>query len=275
MEKRLGFIGTGNMGTALAKTIAASGLIKPENIYIYDVDTARAKELADKLNIKLAGSNNEVVKNSDAIILAVKPVYIKTVLEGCKQDFTSSKMLISIAVGVPIKTYKEILGEDSKVIRTMPNTPAMVGEGMTLITCDKNINAEEKQFAIDLFKCVGKAEELDERLMSEVTALTSSSPAYVFMFIEAMADAAVHSGLPRTQAYRLAAQAVMGSARMVLETGLHPGELKDMVCSPAGTTIEAVKVLEEKGFRAAVIDAMGECTRRALEIGRGMSGDKK
>lgn len=275
MEKKLGFIGTGNMGTALAKTIAASGLIRPENIYIYDVDTTKAAELAKSLNVSLAGSNNDVVQNSDIVILAVKPMYIKTALEGIKKDFTAGKILISIAVGVTISTYKEILGEDSKVIRTMPNTPAMVGEGMTLIACDKNITADEKKFALELFSCVGKAEELDEKFMSEVTALTSSSPAYVFMFIEAMADAAVHSGLPRAQAYRLAAQAVMGSAKMVLDTGLHPGALKDMVCSPAGTTIEAVKVLEEKGFRAAVIDAMGECTRRAIEIGRGMSGDKK
>lgn len=274
MEKRLGFIGTGNMGTALIKTIAGSGIIKPENIFIYDVDTARAAQLASKYNVNLVNGNSEVVRNSDIIILAVKPSYIKPVLEGCKEEFTIDKMLISIAVGVPIKVYKNLLGEDVKIIRTMPNTPAMVGEGMTLLACDKNVTIDEKKLAIELFECVGKVEELDERLMSEVTALTSSSPAYVFIFIEAMADAAVHSGLSRAQAYRLAAQAVLGSAKMILDTGMHPGELKDMVCSPAGTTIEAVRVLEKKGFRSAVLDAMGECNRRAKEIGRELSGEK-
>lgn len=230
--------------------------------------------LASKHNVNLAGSNLDVVRNSDIIILAVKPSYIKQVLEGCKDAFTNDKMLISIAVGVPIKVYKNILGEDSKVVRTMPNTPAMVGEGMTLLACDDNVSENEKKLSIELFECVGKVEELDERLMSEVTALTSSSPAYVFIFIEAMADAAVHSGLSRAQAYRLAAQAVLGSAKMILDTGMHPGELKDMVCSPAGTTIEAVRVLEKKGFRSAVFDAMGECNRRAKEIGLELSGEK-
>jgi pyrroline-5-carboxylate reductase len=270
---KIGFIGAGNMGTALIKTIAGSGMIKPENIFIYDIDTVKASQLAEQLGVTLAGGNSEVAANSDIIILAVKPAYIKSALEGCKAEFTSSKVLVSIAVGVPIKLYKSILGEDAKVIRTMPNTPAMVGEGMTLVACDKNVTAEEKKLVMKLLECVGKVDELDEKLMSEVTALTGSSPAYVFMFIEAMADAAVLSGIPRALSYKLAAQAVLGSAKMVLETGLHPGELKDMVCSPAGTTIEAVRVLENAGFRSAVIEAMGECTNRAREIGRALAGE--
>ncbi|HPD01708.1 MAG TPA: pyrroline-5-carboxylate reductase, partial [Acetivibrio sp.] len=177
------------------------------------------------------------------------------------------KILVSVAVGIPIKFYQGIVGADKRIVRTMPNTPALVGEGMTLM-CWENVSDDEGKTVREIFECFGKVEYLDEKLMSEVTALTSSSPAYVFMFIEAMADAAVLSGIPRNLAYKLAAQAVLGSAKMVLETGKHPGELKDMVCSPAGTTIEAVSSLEKNRFRYAVIEAMNECTRKALEIGK-------
>jgi pyrroline-5-carboxylate reductase len=154
----------------------------------------------------------------------------------------------------------------------MPNLPLMVGEGMTLLCFDNNIDEEERKVVRSLFEGAGLVEELEERLMSEVTALTSSSPAYIFMMIEAMADGAVQSGIPRKIAYKLAAQAVLGSAKMVLETGLHPAELKDQVCSPAGTTIEAVQTLEKYGFRYAVQKAMKKCTERALEIGRASEG---
>lgn len=272
---RLGFIGAGNMGTPLVKGIAASGIITPDRISIFDVDREKASALSRETGVIFAESNSAVVAASDIIILAVKPNYIKPVLEECKNSFTGLKILVSIAVGVSIKTYKAILGEEARVVRTMPNTPVMVGEGMTLICFDGSINSDEKALIKKLFESSGKAEELDEKLMSEVTALTGSSPAYVYVFIEAMADAAVLSGIPRHLAYRLAAQAVLGSAKMVLESGKHPGELKDQVCSPAGTTIEAISSLEKNGFRYAVIDAMNECTRRAREIGRMMEGGSK
>lgn len=268
MELKVGFIGTGNMGTAMIKNLAKSGTVAAERMYIFDIDKAKLSELAVETGVNTAESGEEVVEKSDIIILAVKPGIIKTVLEGLKDKFDENKILVSVAVGVPIKFYKKIIGENKKVIRTMPNVPAFIGEGMTLISCDNNISKDELNSVKSLFECLGKAEELDEKLMSEVTALTGSSPAYVFMFIEAMADAAVQSGLPRALSYKLAAQAVLGSAKMVLETGKHPGELKDQVCSPAGTTIEAVAALEKNGFRHAVIEAMGECTRRAREIGK-------
>lgn len=197
---------------------------------------------------------------------------VKTILNDIKPAIDNKKILVSVAVGIPIKFYKGIIGEDKKFIRTMPNTPALVGEGMTLVCWDDSINNDERKSINKLFSCSGKIEELDESLMSEVTALTGSSPAYVFMFIEAMADAAVKSGIQRKLAYRLAAQAVLGSAKMVLDTGKHPAELKDMVCSPAGTTIEAVATLEQEGFRNAIIKAMDECTKKAREIGRKNSG---
>jgi pyrroline-5-carboxylate reductase len=271
---KIGFIGTGNMGSPLVKGIAVSGMVAPDCINIFDVDKEKASVLAGETGVNLMDGNRTVVENSDIVILAIKPSYIKPVLEECKSSFNKSKVLVSIAVGVPIKAYKDILGEEVRVVRTMPNTPAMVGEGMTLICFDKDISTGEKEIVRKLFECVGKVEELEERLMSEVTALTSSSPAYVYIFIEAMADAAVLSGIPRNLAYKLAAQAVLGSARMVLETGKHPAELKDQVCSPAGTTIEAVSSLEKNGFRHTIIAAMNECTLKAREIGRMMSGEK-
>jgi len=268
MNRKIGFVGAGNMGCAMIKSIAASGILSSDSIYVYDVDTQRLLTLREETGINISESASEVVEKSDIIILAVKPNVLENVLNGCKTSFDNKKVLVSVAVGVPIKFYKKIIGEDKKVIRTMPNTPALVGEGMTLVSPDNNIAKEELDYVMSIFGCFGKAELLEEKLMSEVTALTSSSPAYVFMFLEAMADAAVLSGLPRNLSYKLAAQAVLGSAKMLLETGKHPGELKDMVCSPAGTTIEAVSTLEKNKFRYAVIEAMDECTKKAREIGK-------
>lgn len=267
MDIRLGFIGAGNMGSALIKGILKSGLIKPENISVFDIDSVKGKALKEETGISFFSNNHEVIECSDFIILAVKPNMVKKVLEECRESFSKNKILISIVAGIPINTFKEILCDKCKVIRTIPNTPALVGEGMTLISCDESITESEKNIARKLFECVGKIELLDEGLMNEVVALTSSSPAYVFMFIEAMSDAAVLSGIPRALSYKLAAQAVLGSAKMILETGRHPGELKDQVCSPAGTTIEAVAALEKNGFRNAVIEAMNQCTKKARELG--------
>lgn len=268
MNRKLGFIGAGNMGTALVGGIIKAGILSPGNIYIYDIDETKAGALEKEMGIKAVESNEELIIASDIIIIAVKPNMVKTVLDPLKKLFDSTKILVSIAAGVSIKTFKEILGERSKVVRTMPNTPALISEGVTLLSPDSNITDTDISDIKSIFECVGKVDLLEEKLMNEVIAVTSSSPAYVFLFIEAMADAAVQSGIPRNLAYRLAAQAVQGSARMVLETGKHPGELKDQVCSPAGTTIEAVAALEKFGFRSAVIEAMRECTRRAREIGK-------
>lgn len=268
MDIRIGFIGAGNMGSALISGIVKSGSIKPENIFAYDISESRLRLLKSELNINILQSNAEIVEHSDFIVLAVKPNQAKKALEECKHKFKPGKTLISIAAGIPIKAYKEILGETCGIVRAMPNTPAIVGEGMTVVSFDENVTQNQAETVLNIFKCVGKVEMLDEFLMNEVTALTGSSPAYVFMFIEAMADAAVLSGIRRDIAYRLAAQAVLGAAKMVLETGKHPGELKDQVCSPAGTTIEAVSVLEKHGFRFALMDAMSQCTKRSREISK-------
>ena len=272
MGIKVGFIGLGNMGTPLLKGVIRSGAAMPDDIYIFDVDRSKGEALAKETGVRMAVDNIELVRECDYIVLAVKPVYIKQVLEEIKDIFTADKVLVSIAVGITSKTLKSILGDNKKIVRTMPNLPVLVGEGMTLVCFDRNLSDNEKAIVKSLFEGSGKVDELEERLMSEVTALTGSSPAYVFMLIEAMADGAVQQGIPRKIAYRLASQAVMGSAKMVLETGLHPAELKDQVCSPAGTTIEAVQTLEKNNFRYSIMEAMKECTMRALEIGRSSEG---
>ena len=268
MGKKIGFIGTGNMGASILKGVIRSGTAKPEDIFIFDADSHKTAALSNETGVVTAASNSELVKLSDYIVLAVKPVFAGQVMEEIKDSLSNDKVLDSIAVGISSDTLRVYLRKESKIVRTMPNLPLMVGEGMTLICFDNNIGNDDRIFVKKLFEGSGKAEELEERLMSQVTALTGSSPAYVFLMIEAMADGAVAQGIPRKLAYKLAAQAVAGSAKMVLETGLHPAELKDQVCSPAGTTIEAVKALEMNGFRYSLINAMDECTARALEIGR-------
>ena len=265
---KIGFIGTGVMGTAIIKGIIGSTIKEASNVYVFDVDKNKRKTLSQELGVVEVQSATQLVQNCDMIILAVKPNNVKTVLEEIKDTFTKDKLFLSIAAGIPLKTYKSILGEDKKVIRAMPNTPALIGEGMTLISFDSCVLQEDSEQAIKLLGSLGKVEVLEEKLMSEVVALTGSSPAYIFMMIEAMADAAVLSGIPRQTAYRLASQAVAGSAKMVAETGKHPGELKDQVCSPAGTTIEAVATLEKTGFRNSIIEAMNDCTKKARELGK-------
>jgi pyrroline-5-carboxylate reductase len=269
LDIRVGLIGAGNMGTPIIKGIISSGLLKPSMINIFDVSGEKASALCKETGANLMKDNSELVSKSDIIILAVKPNYIKAALEECKTCFDASKVLVSIAVGISIQSLKDIIGQDKTVVRTMPNIPVLVGEGMTLLCYDGLITEDRKSIVRKLFDCSGKTDVLEERLMSEVTALTGSSPAYVAMFIEAMADAAVLSGIPRDLSYRLAAQAVLGSAKVLVETGMSPAAFKDQVCSPAGTTIEAVQALEKNGFRFAVMDAMNECTKRAREFGKG------
>lgn len=266
MAVKIGFIGTGNMGGAILKGL--SGQNEKYELYAYEVNTKLAEELSRIYSVKFLRSIEELVKACQVIIAAVKPVQMDVVMRQCMRVFDSSRLFITIAAGLPMKYYEDFLGTDKKIVRTMPNTPALVGEGMTVISCGKNVKKDDIEIVNDIFSSIGRVEELPESMMNEVIALTSSSPAYVFMMMEAMADAAVRAGIPRNVCYRLAAQAVLGSARMVLETGRHPAELKDMVCSPSGTTIEAVAALERKGFRNAIIEAMDECTRRAREIGR-------
>ena len=257
---RLGFIGTGNMAGAIMGGIIKKGLLSPEEILGSDILEDGRKRVHDTYGIKVTDSNTEVVDNTDVFILSVKPQYYASTIEEIKDHVREDQLVITIAPGKTLEWLKGEFGKDVKIVRTMPNTPAMVTEGLTAACANELVTEDDMKLALELLGAFGKVEVVPENLMDVVVSVSGSSPAYVFMFIEAMADAAVADGMPRAQAYKFAAQAVLGSAKMVLETGKHPGELKDMVCSPGGTTIEAVRVLEEKGLRSSVIEAMKRCT---------------
>ena len=261
-----GFIGLGNMAQAIIGGILSNGVASERDIVGYDPSVSARNRTAEKYNIAMADSNQSVVRQADILVFAVKPQILESVITETAPYVSEETLIISIAPGKTIAWITELFGKAVKVIRCMPNTPALVGAGMTGYCVSKEVTEEEKKKAIDILESFGKAEEIPEHLMAAVTSVSGSAPAYVFILIEAMADQAVADGMSRTQAYEFAAQAVMGSAKMMLDTGRHPAELKDMVCSPAGTTIEAVKVLERAGFRAAIQDAMEACTIKAEGI---------
>lgn len=266
---KIGFIGLGNMATAMMGGILMKGVAKPEDIIGSAKTQKTISKVAEQYGISVTLSNREVAEVSDILFLAVKPIFFPEVIEEIKAAVDEKKLIVSIAAGKELAyLYKAFGREDLKIIRCMPNTPALVMEGCTGVCAGANVAEEELERVLCLLRSFGVASVVPERLMDVVVGVSGSSPAYVFMFIEAMADAAVAAGMPRSQAYEFAAQAVLGSAKMVLETGKHPGELKDMVCSPGGTTIQAVKVLEEKGMRAAVMGAMEACIEKSKELAR-------
>lgn len=254
--KKIGFIGAGNMGKAIISGIISSGITPAENVIVYDVYKPALTALADEFGIQVVTNESAVVENSDLIVLAVKPGMVSGVIEKIAPSVSDECVIVSIAAGISIEKLSEGLPKQSKIVRVMPNTPAMVGCGMSALSPNQYLTDEDCNFVKSVFDSFGKAEFVGEYLMDAVVGVSGSAPAYVYMFIEALADGAVYSGMPRQQAYQFAAQTVLGSAKMVLETGKHPGELKDAVTSPGGTTIEAVKSLEESGFRAAVIEAV-------------------
>lgn len=255
MNKKIGFIGCGNMAKAMITSIIKAELVGSESVFASDGYQPSLDDAKTCLGINTTMDNKEVVKSSDVIFLAVKPNIYDAVMQEIA-PLVDGKLIVSIAPGKTLAYLENGLGKDTKILRTMPNTPAMVGEGVTAICPNNNVTKEDQEVLETIIGTFGTAERIDEKLFDAVVAVSGSSPAYVFMFIEAMADAAVLQGMARDKAYRFAAQAVLGSAKMVLDTNKHPGALKDMVCSPGGTTIEGVAVLEEKGMRSAVIQAM-------------------
>jgi len=268
MNKIIGFIGCGNMGRAIIGGILNANLVLPSSVIVGDLNEISLVETAQTYGIKTTTDNNEVAKVSDIIVLSVKPNLYPVVIEQIKEVVKENVIIITIAAGKAIKGTEEMFGRKLKIVRVMPNTPALVGEGMAAICPSEMVTEAELSEIVNIFESFGKAEIVDEKLMDVVTAVSGSSPAFVFMFIESMADAAVLDGMPRDKAYKFAAQAVLGSAKMVLETGKHPGALKDMVCSPGGTTIEGVAALEENGFRNAVISAVRKTTQKSIELSK-------
>lgn len=263
---KIGFIGTGNMASAIMGGIIKKQLIPAEEMIGADLSAPGRERAKTQFGIHVTDSNREVVEKAEVIVLSVKPQFYADVIHEIRDGIRDNQIVITIAPGKTLAWLKEQFGKDVKIVRTMPNTPALVGEGMTAACPNEHMTEEETAYARTLLESFSCVEIVPERLMDAVVSVSGSSPAYVFLLIEAMADAAVSGGMPRPQAYRFASQAVLGSAKMVLETGKHPGELKDMVCSPAGTTIEAVRVLEERGFRSAVFEAMKVCE----EMSKGM-----
>jgi len=263
---KLGFIGCGNMAGAMLGGIIENKTYTADEIIGADVYAPSREKVKEQYGIDVTAENKEVAEKSDIVVLSIKPQYCEEVIQGIKDSVREDQMFITIIPGKTLKWLEAAFGKPVKIIRTMPNTPAMVKEGMTGVCSNAYVTDEDMQKAIAILNGFGKAEQVPEKLMDIVTGVSGSSPAYVFLLIEAMADAAVAGGMPRNQAYQFAAQSVMGSAKLMLQSGKHPGELKDMVCSPGGTTIGAVRVLEEKGFRSAVFEAVTEAARIAKSL---------
>ena len=262
----VGFIGAGNMATAIIKGIIENGFCKASDIFINEKSEDKVKHLIDTYKVNSLLSKDELVSTCDIVLLAVKPNQFEDIINEISIKEINDHVFVSIAAGLTISNIEKMFNREIKLVRCMPNTPAFVGEGMTGICGNNNISEKELDIVLNLFKTIGKAHIVNENQMDAVVAVSGSSPAYVYMMIEAMADAAVSEGLERSKAYEFAAQAVLGSAKMVLDSNIHPGELKDKVCSPGGTTIEAVKVLEEKGFRSSIIDAMKACANKSRDL---------
>lgn len=261
----LGFIGAGNMAQAIIKGAISNKAIDAQCVTVYDIDQTISQALCDNLGINAAKDVAALCSSSDIIILAVKPNVMATVL-GQLKSIMGGKSIVSIAAGWSADMIRKGIGIDIPVCRVMPNTPLMVGEGMSVFESPCSLPDTQKAFVEHIFASLGRISHAPQKAMDAVTAVSGSGPAYVFIFIEALSDAGVLCGLPRDQALQLAAQTVLGAAKMVLETGSHPGVLKDAVCSPGGTTIEAVKSLERDGFRGCVIKAVEQCAKKSKAL---------
>lgn len=266
-NKKLGFIGTGKMGEALIKGILHSKLVPPENIYASDADVMKLKALEKEYKINTCEDNCDAVLNSDVLIIAVKPQIVHEVLKEIKSSI-KNHLIISIAAGVTIDALEKALPKEAKVVRVMPNIAATVKEAASAVSLGSAVSKEDASIAAMIFNAVGRAIILPEHLMDAVTGLSGSGPAYIFMIIEALADGGVHEGLDRKTAKILAAQTVLGAAKMALENQSHTGELKDMVTSPGGTTIRGLRVLEKRGVRIAMMDAVIAACERSKELGK-------
>lgn len=262
--KKLACIGTGAMGGAIMRAVCNK--FDPNNITVSNRTLEKGKSFANKTGCRFADNNKDCIKDAKYIFIAVKPAFLSDLFTEIKNDIPSDAVIISMAAGVKIEKLESFA--KARYVRIMPNVPAQIAKGMTALSCNDNITSEELSDITEILETAGKVEQVPEKLMDCVTGVSGSGPAFVFMFIEAMADAAVRCGMPRKQAYTYAAQTVMGSAALVLETGKHPGELKDSVTSPAGTTIEGVAALESNGMRNAVIEAVTASYNKSVSLGK-------
>ncbi|QPC45829.1 pyrroline-5-carboxylate reductase [Mangrovibacillus cuniculi] len=264
----IGFIGCGNMAQAIIGGILASDYVPADHIIASARSPKTLENAATQFGIRTTLHNKDVAKEADVLFLAVKPNQYAKVMTMISDYLKEDVLIVSMAAGVTINQMEDTLGDDRKIVRTMPNTPSFVRQGMTAYTVNGKVSKDEKYLINELLEQFGKAEEISEQLMDAIPAVSGSSPAYGFVMIEAMGDAAVKQGIPRDQAYRMAAQSMLGAAAMVLETGDHPALLKDRVCSPGGATIEAVMELERSGFRHSIQSAMEACTNKSIAMGK-------
>lgn len=273
--RRLGFLGSGNMATALVGGLVAGAVLPPDRILASDVKGERLEQLATEFGIRTTMDNHQLLRESDVVVLAVKPQVIDRVLTEIGADVRPDQLVISVAAGVPIEALEGRLPPGSHVVRAMPNTPATVLAGATAVAGGAHASADDLRVARELFEAVGRVVVLDESLLDAVTGLSGSGPAYVMLIIEALADGGVKVGLHRDTALLLAAQTVFGAAKLLLETGEHPGRLKDMVTSPGGTAIAGLHTLESGALRKTLIDAVECATERAAELGAQMAAKLK
>ena len=267
-NKKIGFIGCGAMSQAMIGGVLKSNLVLPNKIMASDIEEKNLDFAKKNYKILVSTNNLEIAKFSDIIILAVIPNMYSAIIDEIKDSVKENVIIVTIAAGISLDFTQKAFNKNIKIVRTMPNTPVLVGEGMTAICPNVLVNKEDLEIVLMIFDSFGKIEFIEEDLMNVIPAISGSSPAYVYMFIEALADGGVLQGIPRDKAYKLAAQAVLGASKMVLETGTHPAILKDYVCSPGGSTIEAVAKLEEKGFRSAIISAMNSCTEKITKMAK-------
>ncbi|KFE70804.1 pyrroline-5-carboxylate reductase [Hyalangium minutum] len=267
LDKTIAFLGTGNMAEAILKGLLRAGTAKPENIIATGRRPERLEELQRAYGVRTTSDNLAAAREADIIVLSVKPQAMDKLVVQVAPALDHRKLIISVAAGVPIAALERRLGAGARIIRTMPNTPSLVGAGACALARGEHASQEDLAVASRIFQSVGTTTVVDENLLDAVTGLSGSGPAYIFLVIEALSDAGVKVGLPRYTALKLAAQTVLGSAQLLIETNAHPGQLKDQVTSPGGTAIAGLHTLEAGGLRTTLINAVEAATRRAKELG--------
>ena len=270
-DQSIGFIGAGNMGEALISGLIAASLFPPERVFAYDVLPSRIEHLVKELGIRGCGGIGKLAESSSIIVLAVKPQTISEVLSALRAHLAHKPLVISIAAGVALSTLESCLPDETAIVRVMPNTPALIRKGASALSRGKAVSSAQMEMSLALFGAVGKAVEVEEKMMDAVTGLSGSGPAYVLLVIEALIDAGVFMGLPRQTARELVVQTVVGTSMMLENTGKHPAELKDMITSPGGTTIHGIQVLESYSVRGAFMECVEAATQRSAELGKSKS----
>ena len=269
LGKKIAVIGAGNMGEALIAGMLTAKAAAPDDIHATDIVAERLEQTKARYGVRVGVNNGAAAGWSDIVLLAVEPQVLDHVLDDLRSVLTESRLILSVAAGYPITRIASRLAPGARVVRCMPNQPSVVQAGLSALAWGKHVTAEDEQSARAIFESVGKVVVVEERLMDAVTGLSGSGPAYIFLIIEALADGGVKMGLPRDAALALAAQTVLGAARMALETGEHPGRLKDKVTSPGGTTVAGLHALERGRLRASLMDAVEAATKRSQELGTG------